>query len=100
MAYERYFAFGDAANMIPGMTNLQEGVPVLGELPLLKNTYYSIELYAEHYVPEKNQTLKFLQEEDVYWDDETETWEWVYGRQEKLLLVRTPGKNPNAPSEL
>ncbi len=73
------------------MTNLQDGVPVLGELPLLDNTYYSIELYAEHFVPELNQTLKFPQEEDVYWDEQTRSWEWVYGRQEKLLLVRSPG---------
>lgn len=71
------------------MTNLQDGVPVLGELPLLKNTYYSIELYAEHFVPEINQVLKFPQEEDVYWDEDAQSWEWVYGRQEKLLLVRS-----------
>ncbi|KAK7750165.1 hypothetical protein SLS62_007916 [Diatrype stigma] len=72
------------------MTNLQDGVPFLGELPLLKDTYYSIELYAEHFVPELNQTLKFPQEEDVYWDNDSQSWEWVYGRQEKLLIVRSP----------
>lgn len=75
------------------MINLQDGVPVLGELPLLKDTYYSIELYAEHFVPERNQTLQFAQEEDVYWDAETESWEWVYGRQEEFLLVRTPAEH-------
>lgn len=70
------------------MTNLQDSVPVLGDLPLLKNTYYSIELYAEHYIPEKNKTVIFPQEEDVYWSEETQSWEWVYGRQTKYLFVQ------------
>ncbi|KAI0476284.1 hypothetical protein GGR56DRAFT_462984 [Xylariaceae sp. FL0804] len=82
--------WGHSAGTVIGMTNLQDGVPVIGDLPLLKNTYYSIELYAEHFVPEMNKTIFFPQEEDVYWDDEAGTWEWVYGRQEELLLVRSP----------
>lgn len=72
------------------MTNLQDGVPFIGELPLLKNTYYSIELYAEHHVPELKQTLNFYQEEDVFWNAGNRSWDWVYGRQDKFILIEYP----------
>lgn len=70
-----------------GFTNLQEHVPVLGELPLLPNTYYSIELYASHFVPEKGGDLVFMQEEDVYWVDEKRGWEFVRGRNVSTWLI-------------
>jgi hypothetical protein len=68
---------------------MQKGVPDIGGYPLLDNTYYSVELYAEHFVPEKNMTMNFYQEEDIFWDDETEDWEWVYGRQEEFHVIKT-----------
>ncbi|KAF9054941.1 hypothetical protein BDZ89DRAFT_1106870 [Hymenopellis radicata] len=79
--------WGHDAGAVMGFTNLPEHVPILGELPILPNTFYSIELYASHFVPEKNETLKFLQEEDVSWVAETQTWKFVRGRQEIFHIV-------------
>ncbi|KXT04582.1 hypothetical protein AC578_8705 [Pseudocercospora eumusae] len=81
--------WGHSAGAVIGMTNLQDGVPVLGDLPILENMYYSIELFVEHFVEERNETLVFPLEEDVYWDRETRDWEWVFGRQEEFHLVKS-----------
>ena len=81
--------WGHSAGAVIGMANLPTNVPVLGDLPILTGTYYSVELYAEHFVPERNSTMRFFLEEDVFWDETTQGWEWVYGRQEKLHLIRS-----------
>jgi hypothetical protein len=72
------------------MFNLQDSVPILGDLPLLDNTYYSVELYAQHFVPEHNTTLTFYLEEDIYWVNEKTGWDWVYGQQKEFHFVKPP----------
>ncbi|KAB5578131.1 putative lipo protein [Coniochaeta sp. 2T2.1] len=74
-----------------GFTNLQDGVPVVGDLPVIANTFYSVELGVYHFVPEKNATLFFALEEDVRYD-EGQGFNWVYGRQTKFHVIKTPKK--------
>ncbi|EME47534.1 hypothetical protein DOTSEDRAFT_31955 [Dothistroma septosporum NZE10] len=80
---------GHSAGTLIVMTNLQDGVPFLGDLELLKQMYYSVELYAEHFVPEVNDTFNFFLEEDVSWIRKTGQFDWVYGRQENFHLIRS-----------
>ena len=54
------------------------------------NTYYSVELYAQHFVPEHNTTLTFYLEEDIYWVNEKTGWDWVYGQQKEFHFVKPP----------
>ncbi|KAL4249645.1 Peptidase M24 domain-containing protein [Abortiporus biennis] len=84
--------WGHSAGAVMGFTNLPEYVPHYGELEILPNTYYSIELYAYHFVPERNETLRFRIEEDAYWVDEVRGWEFVRGRQEKFHLINWPSR--------
>ncbi|KAI0722744.1 hypothetical protein C8Q76DRAFT_766893 [Earliella scabrosa] len=90
--------WGHAPGAVMGFTNLPEFVPVLGELPILPNTYYSIELYAYSFVPERNETLRFRVEENVHWDDASQGWRFVYGRQERYHLINATSHEPSRPA--
>lgn len=72
-----------------GFTNLPRFVPTYGELKLLSDTYYSVELFARHFVPERNESLRFMLEENVAWNNMTEKWEYIRGRQERYHIVDT-----------
>lgn len=67
-------------------------MPVLGELPLIANTFYSVELGISHFVPELNATLFFPLEEDVRFD-EGRGFNWVYGRQTEFHVIKTPKRS-------
>ncbi|KAK3319955.1 putative lipoprotein, partial [Cercophora scortea] len=88
--------WGHSAGPVIGMTNLQDGVPVIGDLPLLPSMYYSVELLVEHFVPERNATLQFPLEEDIRHvpasseGEDDSVWLWAYARQERFHVVRTP----------
>ncbi|KAF9452420.1 putative lipoprotein [Macrolepiota fuliginosa MF-IS2] len=79
--------WGHDAGAVIGFLNLPEYVPVVGELPLFPNTYYSIELYAYHFVEERNETIRFRIEENAHWNKDTQSWQFVRGRQEKYHLI-------------
>ncbi|PIL37329.1 hypothetical protein GSI_01022 [Ganoderma sinense ZZ0214-1] len=89
--------WGHAPGAVLGFTNLPTFVPILGELPILRNTYYSIELYAYHFVEERNETLRFRVEENAFWNATTEKWQFVYGRQEQFHLVNATRRAETRP---
>jgi hypothetical protein len=64
------------------------GVPGRGDVPLLQNTWYSIELQASSPVPEwDNQVVRSAQEEDVVVGADGSV-RWVLQRQKEFHLIR------------
>ncbi|KZT57125.1 hypothetical protein CALCODRAFT_294557 [Calocera cornea HHB12733] len=80
--------YGHAAGSVIGFVDHQEGMPVIGDLPILAHSAYSIELSSSYLVDEWGLELPFQQEEDVHWDEDTQSWKWVYGRQEEFHMVK------------
>jgi len=79
---------GHGAGPLIGLWDHQEGVPGRGDVPVLGNTWFSVELEARTAVPEwGGQIVKSAQEEDVYVDAGGAA-HWALRRQTAFHLVR------------
>jgi Xaa-Pro aminopeptidase len=78
---------GHGAGPLIGLWDRQDGVPGRGDLPVLPQTWFSIELQATSEVPEwEGQRLRSAQEEDVFVDAAGRV-QWVLQRQTSYHLV-------------
>ncbi|MEJ7758391.1 MAG: M24 family metallopeptidase [Gemmatimonadaceae bacterium] len=81
---------GHGAGPLIGLWDRQEGVVGRGDVPLLRNTWFSTELQVTSRVPEWNgEQVRMAQEEEIAIDGGGKR-SWVLARQEKLHLVRAP----------
>jgi Xaa-Pro aminopeptidase len=79
---------GHGAGPIIGLWDRQMGVPGRGDVPLIPNTWYSVELQAGVTVPEwQDQAVRSPQEEDVIIGPDSSV-HWILERQTKFHLVR------------
>jgi Xaa-Pro aminopeptidase len=79
---------GHGAGAIIGLWDRQMGVPGRGDVPMIPDTWYSVELQAGAKVPEwDNQVVRSLQEEDVAIGPDGSV-RWIMERQTKFHLVR------------
>jgi Xaa-Pro aminopeptidase len=79
---------GHGAGPLIGLWDRQQGVPGRGDVPILPNTWFSIELSAQTEVPEwGGQPLWVGQEEDAVIDTDGKI-NWVLARQTQYHLVK------------
>jgi Xaa-Pro aminopeptidase len=79
---------GHGAGPLIGLWDRQDGVPGRGDVPILPDTWFSIELQAATAVPEwDGQRVRSMQEEDAAIDGHG-TIAWVLRRQTVYHLVR------------
>ena len=79
---------GHGAGPLIGLWDRQQGVPGRGDVPLVPNSWFAIELQATTPVPEwKGQTVRSAQEEDAVLGEDG-TVRWALERQTKFHLVR------------
>jgi len=79
---------GHGAGPLIGLWDRQDGVPGRGDVPILPNTWFSIELQATTPVPEwDGQRVRSMQEEDALIDADGRA-QWVLTRQTAYHLVR------------
>jgi len=78
---------GHGAGPMIGLWDRQEGVPARGDVTLVPNTWFSIELQATTPVAEwDGQPVRMALEEEAHLDGDG-TRHWVLSRQERLHLV-------------
>jgi hypothetical protein len=79
---------GHGAGPLIGLWDRQQGVPGRGDVPVLPDTWFSIELQATTPVPEwNNQPVRSSQEEDVFVGSDGRI-SWVLDRQTQFHVVR------------
>jgi Xaa-Pro aminopeptidase len=79
---------GHGAGTTIGLWDRQDGVPGRGDVPLIANTWYSIELQAGAKVSEwGDQLVRSPQEEDIMIGEDGLV-KWILDRQSKFHLVR------------
>jgi hypothetical protein len=79
---------GHGAGAIIGLWDRQMGVPGRGDVPLLPDTWYSIELQATTPVTEwGNQPVRSAQEEDVVIGSDGSV-QWILNRQSEFHVIR------------
>jgi len=79
---------GHGAGPVIGLWDRQQGVPGRGDVPLVPNSWYAIELQATTSVPEwKGQKVRSSQEEDAVLLEDG-TVRWALERQTEFHLVR------------
>ncbi len=76
---------GHGAGMTIGLWDQQQGVPGAGDHQLFPDTAYSIELSATQFVPEWDSDVRFMLEQDAWFDGTDVTW--LDGRQTEPHLI-------------
>ena len=79
---------GHGAGPLIGLWDRQQGVPGRGDVPVLANTWFSVELQATTAVPEWNgQKVRSAQEEDVEVTSDGNV-RWIHERQTRFHLIK------------
>ena len=79
---------GHGAGPLIGLWDRQQGVPGRGDVPVLANTWFSVELQASTAIPEwSGQKIRSAQEEDVEVTADGKI-RWIYERQTDFHIVR------------
>jgi Xaa-Pro aminopeptidase len=82
---------GHGAGVTIGMWDKQKGVAGTGDWPLHKNTAFSIELNSSSEIGEWGKIVRFMLEENGYYDGEN--FLYFDGRQKKIATIpRMPGR--------